>query len=367
MAEERQSGDERTEQPTPRRREEARREGQVARSAELSSASVMLAGAVVLAGVGGASLGGLAVRTLRESARALSLGPAGGASAVQVLRGTVTHLTLALVPFAAVVIATAVFVNAAQTGGVIAFSRLKPKFSQVDPFAGIRRMFSAESGFQLLKSVVKLAALGLLTFSVIRGDWSELMSLAQSSPSTTAVVVRTLLYKLAVVVGLAFLAVAAVDYLFQRSQMQKRLRMSKQEVMREYRESEGDPILKGRILSISRARARQRMLSGVPTADVVVVNPVHIAVALRYDIDEAPAPIVVAMGERKLAEKIKEIALASGVPIIENIPVAHALKASARVGSPIPATLFGAIAEILAFVYRSRTLNAAGAAPWSRA
>ena len=362
MAEERQSSDERTEQPTPRRREEARREGQVARSSELSGAAVTLAGAV-----GGASLAGFAVRTMRESSRALALGPAGAASAVQILRDTVTQLTLALLPFAAVVVATGIFVNAAQTGGVIAFARLKPKFSHVNPLAGFRRLFSADGAFTLLKSVVKLAALGFLTYSVIRGDWSELMSLAQSSPSATAVVVRTLLYKLAVVVGLAFLVVAGLDYMFQRFQLQRRLRMSRQDVTREYRESEGDPILKARVLSIARALARQRMLSGVPTADVVVVNPVHIAVALRYDIEQASAPIVVAMGERKLAERIKELALKAGVPIIENIPVAHALKASARVGQPIPPALFGAIAEILAFIYHRRTEMAGSWAPRSHA
>ncbi|MGH3054524.1 MAG: EscU/YscU/HrcU family type III secretion system export apparatus switch protein, partial [Gaiellaceae bacterium] len=320
MANDRTNSDERTEPATPRRREEARREGRVARSSELSAAAVLLAGAATLATVGGASLAGFAFRTMRDSAHTLSLGDMNAATAVHSLRTLLMELGVALLPFAAAVLATGLLVNLVQTGGVIAFERLQPKFSNLDPFAGVKRILSADSAFTALKSVVKLAALGWLTYSLVRHEWPELASLTHSSPVTTAAVVRTLLLKLAMVVGLAFLAVAAVDYAFQRFQLERQLKMSKQDVAREFRETEGDPLVKARILSIARARARQRMLQAVPSADVVVVNPVHIAVALRYDMDVAPAPVVVAMGERKLAERIKALALESGVPVIENIP-----------------------------------------------
>jgi len=354
MANERTSSEERTERATPRRREEARREGQVARSNELSAAAVMLAGAMTLGSVGGAALAGFAFHTMRDTARSLSLGPISSATAVHSLRAVLFELGAALLPFAGAVLATGLLINLVQTGGVVAFERLRPKLSNLDPMAGVRRLFSANSAFTALKSVIKLLALGWLTFSMVRHEWPELAALTHSGPAATAVVVRMLMLKLTLVVGLAFLAVAAIDYAFQRFQLERQLKMSRQEIVHEYRETEGDPLIKARILSIARARARQRMMQAVPTADVVVVNPVHIAVALKYDMDVAPAPVVVAMGERKLAERIKAAALEAGVPVIENIPVAHALKAAARVGSPIPPALFSAIAEILAFVYRQR-------------
>jgi len=155
--------------------------------------------------------------------------------------------------------------------------------------------------------------------------------------------------------GLAYLALSGLDYGYQWYQTEKKLRMTRQEIVRENRDSEGDPMVKARQMSLARQRARQRMMQRVPQADVVVVNPTHIAVALRYDISVAAAPIVVAMGERKIAERIKAIAIKAGVPIIENKPIARALLASARVNHPIPPALYAAIAEILAFVYRTRS------------
>ena len=226
MSSERTSSDERTERATPKRREEARREGRVARSAELSAAAVLLAGAATLASVGGASLAGFAFRALRASASTLSLGAMNTESAIQVLRTLVMQMGIALLPFAAAVLAAGLLVNLVQTGGMISFERLQPKLSNLNPLTGIQRILSADSAFTALKSIAKLAALGCLTYSVVRNAWPELASLTHSAPATTAVVVRTLLLKLSMVVGLAFLAVAAVDYAFQRFQHEKRLRMT---------------------------------------------------------------------------------------------------------------------------------------------
>jgi len=179
-------------------------------------------------------------------------------------------------------------------------------------------------------------------------------ALGEMGAAATTLVLRSLLLRLVVTSGLAFLAVAGFDYLFQRWRHEQKLKMTRQEVVREHREQEGDPIVKARILSLQRQKARQRMMQRVPTADVVVVNPTHIAVALRYDVSVAPAPLVVAMGERKVAERIKQIAIAHGVPVLQNKPVARALLATAKIGKPIPPALYAAIAEILAFVYRTR-------------
>jgi flagellar biosynthetic protein FlhB len=160
--------------------------------------------------------------------------------------------------------------------------------------------------------------------------------------------------RLALTVGLAFLVLGAFDYLVQFHRTEKQLKMSRHEVTQEYKEQEGDPLIKARVRQIARQRARRRMLTQVATADVVITNPTHIAVALKYDVNQAGAPVVVAMGERKLAERIKAIAGKSGVPIIENKPLARALRAACTVGAPIPPAFFIAVAEILAYVYRIR-------------
>jgi flagellar biosynthetic protein FlhB len=360
MADEQQSFEERTESPTPRRREQARSEGRVAKSAELGAAAGLLGGALMLATLGGTALAVFSREVLVASAGVLGHGPMTALSAVSMLRVTALQFTLAVLPFALAVMGTVVLTHLAQTRGAVSWKPLEPKLSNLSPVKGIRRMFSPEAAFNLAKQTVKLAVLGFATWLVIAGGWPELVSLAHVAPATLAGVLTSLALRLAVITGLAFLAVSLIDYGFQWLRTEKSLRMTRQEVMREHKETEGDPIMKGRIRAIARARARRRMLQQVPRADVVVVNPTRIAVALRYDADLAPAPIVVAMGERKVAERIREIANQAGVPIAENQPVARALLATATVGKPIPAALYIAVAEILAFVYRRRGVMPAG-------
>jgi len=354
MAEEEQTSQERTESPTPRRREEARREGRVARSQEVSTAAALLAGAIGLFTIGGESLAGFSTRLFRESTRALSSGPMSAAGGIAMIRASVIGMVFALLPIAAILVGSAVMMNLAQTRGVLSWKPVEPKLSHLNPVAGFRRLFAVESLFTLFKSLAKLAALGLVTWVVIAAAWPELISLAATGPGGTATVLRGSVAKLGVVTGLTFFVIAAIDYWFQLHRAEKSLRMTRQDVLREYRETEGNPLIKGRILSLMRARARKRMLQDVPNADVVIVNPTEIAVALKYDTERAPAPVVVAMGERKLAERIKAIAYAANVTVIENRPVARALLATATIGKPIPPALYAAVAEILAFVYRKR-------------
>jgi flagellar biosynthetic protein FlhB len=354
MADERTSSQERTERATPRRREEARREGRIPRSQELSAAVVVIAGTLVLAGVGGQVLARFATEALRDSARMLSAGPLSMAGGVTAVRDVSWRLVLALLPCLAGLTAVVTLVNVVQARGVLTWAPVSPRLSHLDPLAGVRRIVSLAGAFNLVKAMAKLAVLGAVTWFVLVRAWPEILSLAGNGPEGVSRVLVALLLRLALTAGLAFLLLAGVDYAFQWTRLEKQLLMTRQEVMREQRETEGDPIIKGRILTIARARARRRMLQAVPTADVVVVNPVHVAVALRYDTDVALAPVVVAMGERKLAERIKAIALKAGVPIVENRPVARALLATAVVGRAIPPALYAAIAEILAWVYRTR-------------
>ncbi|HXE56384.1 MAG TPA: flagellar biosynthesis protein FlhB [Gemmatimonadales bacterium] len=359
MAEE-HPGAERTEAPTPRRREEARREGRVPRSQELSAVAVLLAGTAALATAGGAALGRHAVELLREDARWLAAGPLDLAAATRILRQVGRDALLAMAPVLGIVTAATLLVNLAQTRGVVSATPLTPKWAHLDPVAGLRRMVSLDALVSLLKAVLKLATLGMVTYLALHGGWEQLLALGHAGAREIVAVTRQLGVRLALATGVVFLALAAADYAYQRWRHEKSLRMTRPEVRREHKEDEGDPLIKSRMRSIAQARIRRQMLRDVPKADVVVTNPTHIAVALKYDPAAASAPVVLAMGQRKVAERIKAIARAAGVPCVENRPLARALLETAKVGAPIPPALYVAVAEVIAFVLRRRGVGPDG-------
>jgi flagellar biosynthetic protein FlhB len=245
-----------------------------------------------------------------------------------------------------------------QARGTFTWQPLAPKFSRLNPAQNAKRVVGTQGLVELGKSLVKLAVVGWAVKGVLEAAWPDVVALGQESPRALLEVAREHGVKLLVHAGVAYLALAAADYGWQLWQHEQSLRMTKEEVKQESKQQDGDPMVKQRMRALGRQRARRQMMKDVPKADVVVVNPVHIAVALRYDPDVAPAPYVLAVGRRKVAERIKEIAFASGVPVVENIPLARALVASVQLGSIIPAELYVAVAEVLAFVLRRR-----GAAP----
>ncbi len=354
MADDPQSGQERTEEPTAKRRAHAREEGKVARSAELSSAVVVLASAAALASVGGKAFGDFPRRLLEECWGAMSSGQLGPGGAAGLLRMAVGGFLTTFFVFAGVVTTMVVLVNVLQARGVMSLQPVSPKLSHLNPLQGVKRLFSPEALFTGFKAVLKLAAIGFVTWFVVGRTLTDLLALAGAGPGLVVATVRHVLLRLAVVLGTAYLALAAIDYAWQRFRMEKSLRMSLQEVQHERKDSEGNPQVKARVQALARSFARRRMLHQVPNADVVVANPTHIAVALKYDTSVSAAPVVLAMGQRKLAERIKRIARKADVPVVENREVARALLATAKVGQPIPPALYAAVAEILAFVYRRR-------------
>ncbi len=345
---------ERTEAPTARRRARARDEGKVAKSPELTSAALVLGGALVLFGLAGARWAAFAVETLHHCAAQLSAGPLSAVGAIAMVRSLARGLLVASLPFAALLVAVVVTVGLVQTRGMLTLKPLEPKFSHLNPASGIKRLVSGDAIVNLLKAIAKLLVLGAVTMSVLRGSWTRLMSLASARPGDITSVLGDLAFRLVLFTGSTFLVIALIDYLYQRFKFEKSLRMTKQEIIQEHKESEGDPQMKGRIQALARARVRARMLQAIPTADVIITNPTHIAVALRYNVAESEAPVVVAMGQRKLAERIKAIAREHNVPLVENKPVARALLATCVVGKAIPPALYAAVAEILAYVYRLR-------------
>jgi flagellar biosynthetic protein FlhB len=348
------SEQERTESATPKRREEARKEGRVPRSAELSGAVLLLAGACGLAYAAGDGMAHQARAFLSADLDWLGAGTLTTGGAAALMRQAAEHMLMAFWPFALVVAGFSVLVGAVQGRGIITLKPLEPKLSHLNPMSGIGRLLSVQTPFNLVKSVAKFAVLGVVTWLALRHAWPRVISLSDAGADQVSVIFRHLAFQLAVAVGIAFLLLALADYAFEVYRYEQSLRMTKQEVIREHKESEGDPLVKSRIRSLQRAISRKRMLRDVAKADVVITNPTHIAVALKYDAGENAAPLVLAMGERKLAERIKALAAKAGVPTVENRPLAHALLATAKVGQQIPASLYAAVAEVLAYVYRRR-------------
>lgn len=349
-----EDGQEKTEPATPKRRDEARREGRIPKSQELSGATLLLGGTASLAMIGGAALARHSSLLMQRDFTAMSSAPLSMTNAMTMMQHMALSTLTAMAPFLVGVAGITLLVNMVQARGVVAVEGLQPKFERVSPIAGAKRLFSLDALFNVFKALVKVLVIGWVAWLVLKRAWPEVLSTSGAQVPQILGLTRGLAVRMALLVGLVYLIVAAIDYGWQVWQYEKSLRMTKQELVQEHKESEGDPHVKGRIRQMQRSMARKRMMSSVATADVVVTNPTHIAVALKYDPLVASAPIVVAMGERLIAQKIKEIAYKAGVPVMENKPLARALFAGAQVGQPVPPALYVAVAEVIAFVFGRR-------------
>lgn len=346
-------GEERTEQATPRRRQEARRRGQVARSVELSSVAVFLAVVMVLKAVSEGALQG-AMESVRFALTNLSQTEFSPALALSFTTGCLSHAAKAFLPVIGVAIVVGVVVNLLQVGVMFTAEPLAPNWARLNPVAGFTRLFSRRAFVESVKTLLKVLLIGWLTFSAVRADAAMLLRTGEIDPLMVLMLVGQLLYKMAWRVGLAMLVLALLDYGFQRWEYEKSLRMTKEEVKQEMKQTEGDPQVKSRIRARQQAIARRRMMQAVPEADVVVTNPTHYAVALQYDSQRMAAPTVVAKGMNLVALRIREIAQQHGVPIVENPPLAQSLYRTVDIGQQIPPELYQAVAEVLAYVYRLR-------------
>ena len=351
MAEE--SFQERTEQATPKKKEEARKRGSVAQSIEINSAIVLLSGVLAMTAVSHLWFGGLA-RELR-----FYFGNAGQISysadtISSVLARPLLQTALLLAPVIAALLLAGVAASIGQVGFLFTVEPLAPKLDRISPIQGFKRLFSARALVELLKGILKVGLVSYVAYRILRGEREHMLLLSGESPGQVLSYIGAISVKVALRVSLLLLAMALADYGYQRFEHERSLRMTKQEVKEELKQTEGDPLVKSRIRSIQRAIARQRMMKEVPKADVVITNPTELAVALKYDPGKMNAPVVVAKGARKLAARIKEIAREHGVPIVENKPLARLLYKTADVGMEIPAEAYQAVAEVLAYVYRLR-------------
>lgn len=343
-------GRERTEQPTGRRREEARRRGQVARSADLTAALLLL-GAL---GVHSLGAGQFLAGSLEVFRRGLSPGPLSeltpDAAVELMVRSVATAVHLAW-PLLVIPTVVAIGAHLAQTRLALSTEALAPQWSRIDPLAGFGRLVNGRSLVELLKSILKLAAVGSVAFLTLRADWPLLLTLGRGGGAATLVALGQVVWDLWLRIGLAFLLLGSLDYAYQWWQHEKRLRMTRDEVREETKQTEGDPLLRGRIRSLHRRMATRRMMTEVKRATVVLRNPTHLAVALRYAQSGMRAPKVVGKGERLVAQRIIEIARQHGIPVLENPPLARALFHLVAVGQEIPPALYRAVAEVLAYVY----------------
>lgn len=342
---------EKTEAPTPRKREELRKKGQVPISIDFANGFHFLALFSFLA-FNGPSL----ASQVTEFARAMWVAklPTGDnlTWAFEVVKQAVVSVIRIVAPVVLVGMGVGLFLGFLQSGFVVSFEKLKPKFDYVNPIRGLGRLFSLRTGMEFLKVSLK-AGLGILiAYTVLRGNLPVLSNLTEMEVGDALGVVGGLTRRLGFTLGGLFLGIGFFDLFYQRFEYERSIRMTKEEIKEEYKRTEGDPIIKSRIRSRQREIARRRMMQEVPKAQVVVTNPVHIACALRYERGVMRAPVLVAKGKRLIAEKIKEIARQHGVPIVENKKVAWELFRSCDVGQEIPGFLYRAVAEILAFVYR---------------
>jgi flagellar biosynthetic protein FlhB len=343
-----------TEEATPKKRQEALEEGRIPKSPELSVAILLLGIALMLTAV----VPHVASRMFAIMGEGLA--SAGDTSfsaegAIKTLQMLGWRALSSILLVAASMAGIALAINGAQAHGVLSLKPITPQLKRISPASNIKRLVGMQAIVELIKSLAKLTIVGFAIHAALGKEAiNAIVVTTQQSPSAMLQVISHYSVKLIMTAGLAYLALALADYLWQYWQYTKEMRMSKAEIKQEFKNSEGDPLLKQRMRSIGRALARKQMLKDVPRADVVIVNPTHRAIALQYDPSRAPAPIVVAMGQRKVAERIKKIALESGVPIVENRPLAIALIKHARVGMIIPVELYLAVAEVLAFVIRQR-------------
>ena len=350
-----------TEPATPKRKDEARRQGQVVMSRDLSTAAVLLGGIGLLAAIMPAGM-----RKMTEVTRqgltfsldhTLQNGMTLAGVHTMIIDTSATILMLAL-PILGGVLLIGSGASLAQTGFLWRANAIQLDFDRLSPLKGLSKLVSLRSVVELVKGLFKIAVVTGVGLYVVRQDVLQVPGLIEYEMDTALQVTGRLSLKVALAVSGAIGVLAGLDYLYQRYEWERSLRMSKDEIKEEHKSSEGDPLIKNRVRTAQRELRKKRMMSAVKTADVIVTNPTHLAVALKYDLTKMAAPFVVAKGAGFVAERIRELARHHGVPVVEHKFVARTLFKLVEVGEEIPANLYRAVAEILAFVYRAKGVTA---------
>ncbi|MFF2482635.1 flagellar biosynthesis protein FlhB [Paenibacillus sp. NPDC058071] len=342
---------EKTEKATPKKVQEARKKGQVSKSAELPGAFILLFVFMTFAMLGNYYKERIMAifDLLFHNWLTMDLN---GSTVFVLFNNLLIDMLLMLVPIFAVAVIVAIVGNVMQFGFLLTGEPLKMKLNKLNPINGFKQIFSTRSLVEFLKSITKLLIIGILVYQAIASDWERVMVLSSLPLQQIFSFAASVTVKLGIQIGAVLVVIAFADYMYQRYSHAKSLRMSKQDIKDEFKKTEGNPLIKGRIRDRQRRMAMQRMMQEVPKADVVITNPTHFAIAIQYDATKMEAPIILAKGMDHVALKIKEVAKEHGVVTMENKPLARALYERADIGDSIPADLFQAVAEVLAYVYK---------------
>lgn len=352
--------DDRTEEATPFKRQKAREKGQVARSKELPGALALIAVVVVLDGFAASFLSQWKALFSQGLFVADSANPRNLIFAMERTIHVTGYWTF---PCLLIGLALSVLGNVGQGGFVFSTAGLAPSFSRLDPGTNLGKLFSVGAIGNFLKSVIPMAIIAYLAFAIVVRDWNSMVLSTMAPAHATIARLMAIVFEISWKAGAVFLAWSGFDYLLQRTQLSRQLRMSRQEIIQENKDNVGNPQIKARIRKIQRQMRRRMMQRDVAKATVVITNPTEYAVALQYQPGVMRAPVVVAKGRNLIARQIRQEAIWHKIPIIENRPLAHALYRAVKVGQAIPPALYVSVAEILAFIFRAQARSRAAGPP----
>ena len=352
-------GGEKTEPATQKKLDDARKEGKVARSKDLTEGFALVVLFLLLkvfVGYIGERMMGLFNNTIGRMAEfeQVNRGALSTVAVTTMLTNAIVELLLIIWPFLVFGFAIAFLISVYQVGWKVSTKPMEPKLSKFNPINGFKRIFSKDSLVELVKSILKVGIIVYITYTSLKDEANNLFILYEISLNQAVALVGEIILDVGLKISIVFVLIGVADYFYQRWKFADEMKMTKQEVKDEYKNTEGDPQIKGRIRQKMREVSQRRMMQDVPTADVVITNPTHFAVAIKYDAEVSAAPIVVAKGEDFLAQKIKEVAKEHNVQIVENKPLARMLYHNVDIGSEIPPELYQSVAEVLAMVYHMK-------------
>ena len=349
-------GGEKTEQPTAKKLDDARKEGQVAKSKEIANATTLLA-LFALMNTMVRFFGGQFLELFHSIYSQIPDyvvcydGDVPFVAITMAIRNTMGQILLTLLPVLLIGFVIAFVSNLIQVGWKPTTKPMQPKFSKLNPINGFKRLLSKDSIVELIKAIMKVGAIGIMVFTYLRHEQDKLLIVMEMSLWDCIAYLGKMIMTLGLRIAVIYAAIAALDFLYQKWKFREDMKMTKQEVKDEYKNQEGDPQIKGKQKQRMQEASRRRMMQQLPQADVVITNPTHFAVAIKYDPDMYDAPYVVAKGADYLAARIKEIARENDIEIVENKPLARMLYANVELGQIVPPELYQAVAEVLAFVY----------------
>ena len=345
---------EKTEKATPKKRQDARKKGQVLKSQDVTSALVLLSVFLFLMIAGTSMRDGIMSFFNETFSKYMLIDTLSIKLVVKIYKDVLSEMSVIILPIMAIAMIAGIAGNFLQFGFLFSTEPLKFDLTKLDPIKGIKRMFSVKSLIELLKCILKITLIGSVTTAILWKNIDDVLSLSFKTPGATLITVSKLTVFMGIAASVVLLIIAVLDYFYQKFEYEKNLKMSKQDIKDEYKNSEGDPLIKSKIKQRQREMAMRRMMQEVPQADVVITNPTHYAVALKYDETKRDAPYVVAKGVDHLAQKIKYIAKQNDVMTVEDRPLARALYSQTEIGDTIPEEFFKAVAEILAYVYKTK-------------